>query len=69
MMLPLRDGGGFWMQFPVTDYVTIKGLRLEGNGLKPDFEEGMPRFGEEDKAISKALALLSEASTAGRPNP
>lgn len=69
MMLPLRDGGGFWMQFPVTDYVTIKGLRLEGNGLKPDFEEDMPRYGEEDKAISKALALLHEASTSAKPNP
>ncbi len=69
MMLPLRDGGGFWMQFPVTDYVTIKGLRLEGNGVKPDFEAETPRFGEEDKAISRALTLLTEASTSGKSNP
>lgn len=62
MMLPLRDGGGFWMQFPVTDYVTIKGLRLEGNGVKPDLAAEMPRFGETDQAIAKALALLGEAA-------
>jgi len=69
MMLPLRDGGGFWMQFPVTDYVTIKGLRLEGNGVKPDFEADMPRYGEEDKAVTRALALLTEASTGSKTNP
>lgn len=69
MMLPLRDGGGFWMQFPVTDYVTIKGLRLEGNGVKPDMEAEMPRFGETDQAIAKALALLDEASKVAAGSP
>lgn len=58
MMMPLRDSGGFWVQLPVTDYVTIKGLRIEGNGVVPDQEAATPRFGEADDALSKALALL-----------
>lgn len=69
MMLPLRDGGGFWMQFPVTDYVTIKGIRLEGNGVTPDMEAEMPRFGETDQAIAKALAILGDAARVPNTNP
>jgi carboxyl-terminal processing protease len=58
MMMPLRDAGGFWMQFPVTDYVTIKGLRIEGAGVEPDIIAGTPRFGQDDEALSRALALI-----------
>lgn len=41
IMMPVKHG--FQLQFPFQDYVTIKGLRLEGNGLKPDVEAATPR--------------------------
>ena len=44
----------FMLQFPLMDYVTIKGYRIEGNGLKVDEEAPLPKFGEKDKAISIA---------------
>lgn len=56
MMTPLQNGHGFWIQYPVTDYVTIKGLRLEGNGLKPDVAAEIPRYAEPDKAIQAAIS-------------
>jgi carboxyl-terminal processing protease len=33
-----RLAGGFEMQFPVSDYVTIRGQRLEGDPVKPTIE-------------------------------
>lgn len=52
-MWPIKDG--FTLQFPVTDYVTIKGLRIEGTGIKPDIEAPTnARYGEEDKALLAA---------------
>lgn len=33
-----RLPGGFEIQYPVSDYVTIKGVRLEGHPVKPDVE-------------------------------
>jgi len=55
-MAPLP--GGYMLQYPFEDYVTIKGLRLEGNGVKPDYEAGTPksRF-EEDPGVKIALKL------------
>jgi carboxyl-terminal processing protease len=58
MMTPLPDG--FSLQYPLMDYVTYKGIRLEGNGLVPDAEAPTPKFKEADVAIDKALALLSK---------
>lgn len=55
-MFPIREK--FMLQFPLMDYVTIKGYRIEGNGLKVDQEAPLPRAGEEDKAVSAALKLL-----------
>lgn len=58
MMSPLP--GGWSLQFPLMDYVTYRGVRLEGNGLVPDAEALTPRFNEADTAIEKALALISK---------
>lgn len=55
---PLRDDLGFYLQFPVTDYVTIKGLRIEGNGITVDKEFGIPRYGQPDSAVDEAVAEL-----------
>jgi carboxyl-terminal processing protease len=65
MMIPLPGGHDYWVQFPVTDYVTISGARLEGNGLKPDMYAQIPLFGEQDLAVAKAerwLALVKQFS-------
>lgn len=52
-MMPMP--GGFTLQYPFQDYVTIKGLRLEGNGVKPDIAAPMPGPGEPDKAVLAAV--------------
>lgn len=57
-MWPIKEG--FTLQFPVTDYVTIKGLRIEGTGIVPDVvAETNVRYGEEDKALTSALKTLA----------
>lgn len=58
LMMPLQAGHGFWIQYPLTDYVTIKGLRLEGNGLAPDATAPPVLFGQPDQALTKAISLL-----------
>lgn len=57
-MRPLS--GGFLLQFPLMDYVTIKGHRLEGSGIVPDLPAPTPRFGEVDQGIEHALKVLTE---------
>jgi carboxyl-terminal processing protease len=52
-MRPVSNG--FMLQYPVTDYVTKKGYRIEGNGLKPNLTAPPARFGEEDLAVTLAL--------------
>ena len=55
---------GFSLQHPVSDYVTIKGMRLEGNPLVPDAEaSGAPVDGV-DPVVTKALELLKPKSFA-----
>jgi len=56
VMQPLPDG--FQMQYPLSDYVTMHGVRLEGKGIEPDAEAPIPRYGQKDVAIDKAVALL-----------
>lgn len=51
--------GGFEIQYPISDYVTIKGTRLEGNPLVPDLEIGRAVDGKDD-APAKALELLKK---------
>lgn len=54
-MLP----GGFMIQFPYQDYVTISGTRLEGAGVKPDIAAGTPRMGQKkDDGVDAALKEL-----------
>lgn len=54
LMAPLPNG--YVLQFPFNDYVTIKGVRLEGNGVKPDVEAATPRSkNDPDKGVEEAL--------------
>jgi carboxyl-terminal processing protease len=61
---------GFMLQYPLSDYVTIKGQRLEGAGVKPDIEvtEAKPYRlpNEPDLTLEKALdAFKAWASKSG----
>lgn len=50
---------GFSIQYPVSDYITVKGVRLEKNPLVPDAEvTAAARAGEKDPAVEKAVELL-----------
>ncbi|RYG47706.1 PDZ domain-containing protein [bacterium] len=52
---------GFTLQYPLSDYVTIKGRRLEGNGVVPDVEAEESRLrlpGAPDDAVAKAVQAL-----------
>jgi len=53
---------GFNIQYPISDYITIKGNRLEKNPLVPDVEVKDPATKEKDPAVEKALELLSPGS-------
>lgn len=61
IMSPLPEG--FLLQYPITDYVTSKGVRLEGKGVVPTAEvDPMVRYGKPDPALERALALLTETN-------
>ena len=52
---------GYQLQYPITDYVSAQGLRLENNGVTPDVEAKDPRVskaGRPDDPVDKAVALL-----------
>ena len=49
---------GFLLQYPLMDYVTIKGRRLEGNGLVPDVIAPPSRFGQTDIGVQEALRVF-----------
>ena len=50
---------GFSIQYPVSDYVTIKGVRLEANPIKPDVEvTAVKKENEPDPVIAKAVEIL-----------
>ncbi len=53
-------GEGWQVQYPFMDYISAKGVRLEGTGIKPDAEAQTPRFGEKDTAIGLAIALIDK---------
>lgn len=61
-------GKGFWLQYPLTDYVTIGGFRIEGKGLVPNKVAPTPRYGETDEALVDAKDWLASInpSSAGR---
>lgn len=50
---------GFRLQYPAQDYVTAKGLRLEGHPLVPDAEVRARGFGEKDPVVDRARDLLT----------
>ncbi len=57
---------GFMLQYPIQDYVTSKGVRLEGNGVVPDFEVKEPIAspkGAPDEAIEKACSVLAHTKS------
>lgn len=49
--------GGFRVQTPIRDYITIRGLRPEGVGVKPDIEV-RPGRGERDAPVERARIAL-----------
>jgi len=54
---------GFMLQFPLSDYVTIHGVRLEGLGVTPDIvvpDTGLHPTLETDPVVQKALSVLEE---------
>jgi carboxyl-terminal processing protease len=54
---------GFQIQYPVSDYVTIKGVRLEANPTVPDVEvTGTAGADGVDPVIAKAIEKLKAAS-------
>jgi carboxyl-terminal processing protease len=58
---------GYTFLYPITDYVTAKGVRLEGNGVEPDFVAQDPKValpGTPDDVINKAVALIQHPETA-----
>ncbi len=58
---------GFQVQYPINDYVSAKGVRLEHNGVVPDIEAKTPQEimpGKADPAWQYALQLAEDA----RPN-
>lgn len=49
---------GFQLQYPVSDYVSSGGIRLEKHPLEPDYASGTPREGAPDPGIEKALEVV-----------
>lgn len=59
---------GYSVQYPVSDYVTIRGKRLEKNPVKPDVEVTAVRQGDgPDPVIEKALEVLRGQSSSPIP--
>lgn len=52
---------GFQIQHPVSDYVSIKGVRLEKNPIVPDEEVTGPASDGKDAMVEKALEKLKAA--------
>lgn len=50
--------GGYELQYPVSDYVTIKGHRLEGSPVKPTNPVAASRGSEEDAVLINAVQSL-----------
>ncbi|HMS54571.1 MAG TPA: S41 family peptidase [Fimbriimonadaceae bacterium] len=58
VMGPLPNG--WQLQYPITDFVTMSGYRLEGKGVTPLVDAAMPRKpNDPDPGIEKAVALLN----------
>ncbi|AIE83609.1 S41 family peptidase [Fimbriimonas ginsengisoli] len=60
----VNASNGFMIQYPLSDYITAKGLRLEGTGVVPDVEAKDPRFhlpNAKDEVVDKAVALFAQS--------
>jgi len=70
IMRPIANG--YLMQYPITDYVTPNGVRLEGRGVIPVVEAApVMKFGQKDEAIEKAIlhiASMAKKSADGGKN-
>ncbi len=53
---------GFAIQYPISDFVTAKGVRLEKNPLIPDIEVSTIRTEESDPARDKAIEKLKSGN-------
>ncbi|CAN5466989.1 hypothetical protein BH11ARM1_BH11ARM1_11760 [soil metagenome] len=56
----------FMLQFPIQDYITIRGKRLEGNGVVPDIEAKDPLVRlatSKDACVEAALNLVTQIKT------
>ena len=55
---------GFTLQYPIEDYVTIKGIRLEGAGVLPDIaaqDLNLRLPNAKDDGVEKAIAYFAQA--------
>lgn len=55
----------YMIQYPITDYVSNKGLRIEGKGVIPDADVEDPRYertGVADEVILKAVAYFNKSN-------
>jgi carboxyl-terminal processing protease len=60
---------GFNLQYPISDYISTKGIRLEANGIVPDTEANDVNFvkkGEIDPAYTTAEGLLNKIAKSGQ---
>jgi len=70
VMRPITDG--YVLQMPITDYISVKGVRLEGNGVTPDKAIDPKKFplflkkGEKDPIWADAIALLKKAESTAK---
>ncbi len=56
---------GFMLQYPLADYITIKGQRLEGNGVTPDVEVSDAKYrlpNAPDPVLEKAETLFTKTN-------
>lgn len=57
---------GFMLQYPLMDYISAKGLRLEGNGVTPDVVAEEPKIrlpNTKDEALDKAKTVFTSWKT------
>jgi len=57
---------GFMLQYPLSDYITSNGVRLEGNGITPDIVSSEARVrlpGQPDEAIEKAREYFAKVKS------
>lgn len=61
-----RIAHDFTLQYPFSDYVTVRGLRLEGNGVEPDVVADVKfrMVNRPDPAVDKAVLLFQHLTTA-----